>query len=100
MRAIADEAVAMARRVGRAQPLAAALTGALHARWRPGRAAERLPLAAELIELTEAHDGATAPPTRTSGARAPCSSCAGSTRPTRTSPATPSSSRSRSSPRC
>ena len=56
MRAIADEAVAMARRVGEAQPLAAALTGALHARWRPGRAAERLPLAAELIELTEAHE--------------------------------------------
>ena len=56
VRAIADEAVAMARRVGEAQPLAAALTGALHARWRPGRAAERLPLAAELIELTEAHE--------------------------------------------
>ena len=56
VRAIADEAVAMARRVGRAQPLAAALTGALHARWRPGRAADRLELAAELIELTEAHD--------------------------------------------
>jgi len=56
VRAIADEAVAMARRIGRAQPLAAALTGALHARWRPGRAADRLELAAELIELTEAHD--------------------------------------------
>ena len=56
VRAIADEAVAMARRVGRAQPLAAALTGALQARWRPGRAAERLQLAAELIELTEAHE--------------------------------------------
>jgi len=56
VRAIADEAVAMARRVGRAQPLAAALTGALQARWRPGRAADRLELAAELIELTEAHD--------------------------------------------
>ena len=56
VRAIADEAVAMARRVGEPQPLAAALTGALHARWRPGRAAERLPLAAELIELTEAHE--------------------------------------------
>ena len=56
VRAIADEAVAMARRVGRAQPLAASLTGALHARWRPGRAADRLELAAELIELTEAHD--------------------------------------------
>ena len=41
--------------VGEAQPLAAALTGALHARWRPGRAAGRLELAAELIELTEAH---------------------------------------------
>lgn len=53
VRAMADEAVAMARRLGRAQPLAAALTGALHARWRPGRAAERLQLAAELIELTE-----------------------------------------------
>jgi tetratricopeptide (TPR) repeat protein len=53
VRAMADEAVAMARRLGRAQPLAAALTGALHARWRPGRAAERLELAAELIELTE-----------------------------------------------
>ena len=53
---IADEAVAMARRVDDAQPLAAALTGALHARWRPGRATERLPLAAELIELTEAHE--------------------------------------------
>ena len=56
VRAIADEAVAMARRVGRAQPLAAALTGALHARWRPGRSADRLELAAELIGLTEAHD--------------------------------------------
>ena len=56
VRAIADEAVAMARRVGGAQPLAAALTGALHARWRPGRAADRLELAAELIGLTEAHD--------------------------------------------
>ena len=56
VRAIADEAVAMARRVGRARPLAAALTGALHARWRPGRAADRLELAAEFIELTEAHD--------------------------------------------
>ena len=55
VRAIADEAVAMARRVGEAQPLAAALTGALHARWRPGRAADRLGLAAELIELTETH---------------------------------------------
>ena len=55
VRAIADEAVSMARRVGEPQPLAAALTGALHARWRPGRAADRLDLAAELIELTEAH---------------------------------------------
>ena len=100
VRAIADEAVAMARRVGGAQPLAAALTGALQARWRPGRAAERLELAAELIELTEAHEESTAPPTRTSGARAPCSSWAGSTRSTRTSRATPSSPRPRSSPRC
>ena len=56
LRAIADEAVAMARRVGEAQPLAAALTGALHARWRPGRPADRLELATELIELTEAHN--------------------------------------------
>jgi DNA-binding SARP family transcriptional activator/tetratricopeptide (TPR) repeat protein len=55
VRAIADEAVAMARRLGEPQPLAAALVGALHARWRPGRAVERLDLAAELIELTEAH---------------------------------------------
>jgi hypothetical protein len=59
VRAIADEAVAMARRLGRGWPndqtLAAALTGALNARWRPGRAAERLELAAELIELTELH---------------------------------------------
>ena len=59
VRAIADEAVAMARRVGESQPLAAALTGALHARWRPGRAADRLDLAAELIELTEAHTAIT-----------------------------------------
>jgi len=59
VRAIADEAVAMARRIGRGWPqdqtLAAALSGALQARWRPGRAAERLDLAAELIELTELH---------------------------------------------
>jgi len=55
VQAIADEAVAMARRLGGAQSLAAALTGALHARWRPGRAADRLELATELIELTEAH---------------------------------------------
>jgi DNA-binding SARP family transcriptional activator len=55
VRATADEAVAMARRLGEAQTLAAALTGALHARWRPGRAADRLELAAELIDLTEAH---------------------------------------------
>jgi AAA ATPase domain len=63
VRAIADEAVAMARRLGRGWPndqtLAAALTGALHARWRPGRAAERLELAAELIELTELHGALT-----------------------------------------
>jgi pentatricopeptide repeat protein len=31
----------------------------LHARWRPGRAADRLELAAELIELTEAHNAIT-----------------------------------------
>jgi hypothetical protein len=59
-RAIADEAVAMARRMGRGWPndqtLAATLTGALHTRWRPGRAAERLELAAELIDLTEEHE--------------------------------------------
>ncbi|HET9740117.1 MAG TPA: AAA family ATPase [Solirubrobacteraceae bacterium] len=55
VRATADEAVTMARRLGEPQPLAAALAGALHARWRPGRAADRLELAAELIELTEAH---------------------------------------------
>jgi DNA-binding SARP family transcriptional activator len=63
VRAVADEAVAMARRIGRGWPqdqtLAAALTGALHARWRPGRAAERLDLAAELIELTEEHGAIT-----------------------------------------
>jgi hypothetical protein len=59
LRAIADEAVGMARRVGEAQPLAAALTGALHARRRPGRAADRLEPAAELIELTEAHNKTT-----------------------------------------
>ena len=41
------------------QTLAATLTGALHARWRPGRAAERLQLAAELIELTEPHGAIT-----------------------------------------
>jgi DNA-binding SARP family transcriptional activator len=59
VRATAEEALAMARRLGRGWPhdqtLAAALTGALHARWRPGRAAKRLELAAELIELTELH---------------------------------------------
>ena len=63
VRATADEAVAMARRIGRGWPedqtLAATLTGALHARWRPGRAAERLQLAAELIELTELHGAIT-----------------------------------------
>ena len=59
VRATADEAVAMARRCGEPQPLAAALGGALHARWRPGLAADRLELAAELIELTEAHDAIT-----------------------------------------
>ena len=100
VRAIADEAVAMARRLAEAQTLAATLTGALHARWRPGRAAGRLELAAELIELTEPHARSRAPQTRTSGARARCSSWAGLTRPTCTSRATPSSPRPRSSPRC
>ena len=91
----------MARRLDDPQPLAAALTGALYAHWRPGRAAERLELATELVELTEAH--AAIPlrrPTRTSGARSPCSSCAGSTRPTRTSSATASLPRPHSSPPC
>ena len=50
----ADAAVAMARRLGDADALVAALTAAQHARWRPGRAADRLPIAAELIELAEA----------------------------------------------
>lgn len=51
--ATADEAVAMARRLGDADALVAALAGAQHARWRPGRAADRLAIAAELVELTE-----------------------------------------------
>ena len=59
VQATADEAVAMARRLGEPPTLAAALAGALHARWGPGRAADRLELAAELIELTEAHDAIT-----------------------------------------
>ena len=54
VRAIADERSRW--RAASARPSrGGALTGALHARWRPGRAADRLELAAELIELTEAH---------------------------------------------
>ena len=51
--ASADEAVAMARRIGDPDALVAALAAAQHARWRPGRAADRLAGARELIELTE-----------------------------------------------
>jgi DNA-binding SARP family transcriptional activator len=50
----ADAAVAIARRLGDADALMAALGAAAWARWQPGRAGERLPLAAELIELAEA----------------------------------------------
>ncbi|HYI18930.1 MAG TPA: AAA family ATPase [Solirubrobacteraceae bacterium] len=49
----ADTAVAIARRLGDADALGAALTAALFARWRPGRVEERLPLADELIAATE-----------------------------------------------
>jgi tetratricopeptide (TPR) repeat protein len=63
VQAIADEALAMIRRAGRGWPedqaLAASLVGALHARWRPGLAEERLELSAELIEVTEAHGAIT-----------------------------------------
>ena len=41
----ADAAVAMARRLGDPDALVAALTAAQYARWRPGRAADRLPIA-------------------------------------------------------
>ena len=58
MLSTADAAVAMARRLGDADALVAALAAAQHARWRPGRAAERLPIAAELIELSEARGSA------------------------------------------
>ena len=50
----ADAAVAIARRLGDADALVAALAAAQHARWQPGRAEERLALADELIERTEA----------------------------------------------
>ncbi len=50
----AGEAVAIARRVDDADALGTALGAALYARWRPGLAEERLPIAAEAIALTEA----------------------------------------------
>ncbi len=51
--AAATEAVAIARRLGDADALVAALVAAQYARWRPGRAGERLPIADELVALTE-----------------------------------------------
>jgi tetratricopeptide (TPR) repeat protein len=50
----ADEAVAIARRLGDAEALVAALGAAQYARWRPGMAEDRLAIADELIEVTEA----------------------------------------------
>jgi DNA-binding SARP family transcriptional activator len=52
--ATSDDAVAMARRLGDADALVAALVAAQYARWRPGRAHDWLAIAGELIELTEA----------------------------------------------
>jgi DNA-binding SARP family transcriptional activator len=51
---LADEAVAIARRLDDAEALIVALTAAQHARWRPGMAPDRLAVADELIELAEA----------------------------------------------
>ena len=50
----ADAAVAIARRLGDADALVAALAAAQDARWRPGPAEDRLAIIDELIELTEA----------------------------------------------
>jgi DNA-binding SARP family transcriptional activator len=52
--AAADEAVAIAQRLDDTDTLIAALTAAQHARWWPGMAPDRLAIADELIELTEA----------------------------------------------
>jgi tetratricopeptide (TPR) repeat protein len=49
----ADTGVAIARRLDDPDALVTALGAALHARWRPGRAAERVALADELIALAE-----------------------------------------------
>ncbi len=51
--ALSAEAVEIARSAGDEPTLAYALDGRLGATWWPGRAQERLPLAAELIELAE-----------------------------------------------
>ena len=50
----ADAAVAIARRLDDPDALVTALGAALYARWRPGRAAERIAVADELIALAEA----------------------------------------------
>jgi hypothetical protein len=49
----ADDAVAIARRLGDADALVAALAAAQDARWQPGRQGERLCIIDELIELAE-----------------------------------------------
>ena len=49
----ADSAVAIARRLGDADALIAALAAAQHARWRPGRQDDRLILIDELVQLAE-----------------------------------------------
>jgi DNA-binding SARP family transcriptional activator len=50
----ADEAVAIARRLDDPDTLIAALTAAQHARWRPGMALDRIAIADEMAELTDA----------------------------------------------
>jgi DNA-binding SARP family transcriptional activator len=50
----ADEAVAIARRIGDDDALVAALAAAQYARWRPGRADDRMAVADELVERTSA----------------------------------------------
>jgi DNA-binding SARP family transcriptional activator len=54
VRSAADEAVAIARRLDDPDTLIAALTAAQHARWRPGMAPDRIAIADEMAELTDA----------------------------------------------